>query len=104
MTNEEIKKAAALLGREGGQVGGKGKSDKKTASCRENAKRPRISEKSEIQIKNPWSDHWKTITWGDVKEFAAKYTHESDRDSWIRTARRLFRQDNGVELGRMIRG
>lgn len=89
-----------------GKLGGSRKSRAKTDAVRANARkpRPRIADDARIDIKNPWSDSWKSIAWAEIKAFAHRCVHESDRARWLRIARYNFKTNNGNELGKMIIG
>lgn len=55
-------------------------------------------------LENPWSKAVKTMTWGEIKEWAKQHIHQNDLDNWLKVARKAVKNGDAETLGNMIIG
>lgn len=55
-------------------------------------------------LENPWSKAVKTMTWGEIKEWANEHVHKNDVKGWLNAAREAVKNSDSATLGSMIIG
>jgi len=60
-----------------------------------------------VQLVNPWSGAKpkdRDMTWDDIVSWAKDHVSTTDRPDWLKDARKAFKEDDGITLGKMIIG